>query len=190
MEPVDGDIPGEPSISAHDRELSAEPVGNQGHSSGTELVNRAAAAHSIRAGRRIRREFLCCVTTRGPDPEFSPRPRDRLPLRMPPDHVDVWPRLPHAAFGFRVTGGASAAVWQPANAAPVAGSQAPGNNAGSSDSERKRDRIPSVNTCDAAAAVWPHVAKMEYAGAVPWEVLSPSRTAPGGFGEPSGALFC
>lgn len=190
MEPVDGDISCELSICVRDRELSAEPVGNHGHSSGTELVNRAAAAHSIRDGRRMRREFLCCVTTRGPDPAFSPRPRDRLLLPMPPARVDVGPRPPHAAFGFRVTGGAPVVVWQPANATPVAGSQAPGNNAGSSDSEGKRDRIPSVNRCDAAAALWPHVATMEYAGAVPWEVLSPWRTAPGGFGEPSGALFC
>ena len=183
------DIYCETTTCVHDRGRVAGPDGNRGRSSGPGLVIRLAEAHSILAGRRIRREFVCCVTTRGLGWRFFQQQQDRVSVAVPRGRVDAWPRPPHAVFGSRVTVGEPVVAWQPANAAPDAGIQDPGSSVDSSESDSKRDRILCANTFEAVAALWRHLPTVDYAGAVPWELLSPLRTAPGGFAEPSGALF-
>lgn len=186
---VERDIYCETTTCAHDRARAVGPVGSHGHSSGPGLVNRSAEVHSILAGRRIRREFVCCVTTRGPGWLFLQQRQDRVSVAVPRGRVDAGPPPPHAVFGSRATVGEPVVAWQPANAAPDAGIQGPGSSVDSSESDSKRDRILCANTFEAVAALWRHVPTVDYAGAVPWELLSPLRTAPGGFAEPSGALF-
>jgi len=186
---VGRDVYCETTTSVHDRGRAVRPAGSHGHSSGPGLANVLAGVHSILAGHKIRQELFCCVTTRGPGKTFFQQQRDCLTVVGPLDHVDALPRPPHDVFGFGVTVDGPVVAWLPANASPTAGIRAPGNTVDSTDSGGKRDRIPFANKCDAAAAVWRRFPILGYAGAVPWEVLSPVRIAPGGSTKPSGALF-